>query len=55
MKLLEARENMNDQVAVELSFTFDWSRGQREFSGPIIEQSLVKPKQCPITLLSTLN
>ena len=54
-KLLEARENTNDQVAVDFSCTFDWSRGLREFSGPIIEQSLVKPKQRLITSLSTLN
>ena len=43
-KLLEARENAYDQgVAIVFIFASDWLRGWRQFSGPITEQSQVKP------------
>ena len=43
-KLLKARENADDQVAIVFNFASDWLRGWREFSGPITEQGCVKPK-----------
>ena len=38
-EVLEARENTSDQIAIVLSFASDWSRGLREFSRTITEQS----------------
>ena len=48
-KLLEARENAGDQVLSVFSFVSDWSKEWRESSGPITEQSYVKPKQSRVT------
>ena len=53
LKLLEARENANDKVAIVLSFASDWFRGWREFSGPIAKRIKIKQNQTRIT--STLN
>ena len=36
-KLFKARENEGGYFMLGLSFAFDWSRGWREFSGPITE------------------
>ena len=44
-KLHEARENAGDQVLSVFIFASDWSKEWRESSGPITEQSYVKPKQ----------
>ena len=44
-KLLEARENAPDQVAIVFSFASDWLRGWRESSGPITVRRQVKPNQ----------
>ena len=52
-KLLEARENANNIVAIVLSFTSDWFRRWREFSGLIAKQIKIKQNQTRIT--STLN
>ena len=49
-KLLKARENAGDHVAIVFSFASDWLRGWREFSGPITEQGWVKPKWSWISL-----
>ena len=49
-KLLKARENADDQVAIVFSFASDWLRGWHEFSGPITEQGWVKPKWSWISL-----
>ena len=38
-KLLEERENANDQVTIGFSFASDWLRGWREFSGPNTEET----------------
>ena len=43
-KLLEARENACDQVAIGFSFESDWWREWCEFSGPITKRSKAKPK-----------
>ena len=42
-KLLEARENACDQVAIGFSFESDWWREWCEFSGPITKRSKAKP------------
>ena len=34
--------NAGDQVVIDVSFASDCLRGWREFSGPIIEKSLLK-------------
>ena len=49
-KLLEARENASNQVALDWSFESDWLRKWREFSGPITKRSKAKTKQSRITL-----
>ena len=36
-KLLEARENANDQVALNFRYESDWLRGWRKFPQPITE------------------
>ena len=48
-KLHEARENAGDQVLSVFIFASDWSKEWRESSGPITEQSYVKPKQSRVT------
>ena len=35
LRVTEGKENAYDQVPFRLSFESDWSRGKREFSGPI--------------------
>ena len=52
-KLLEARENANNIVAIVLSFASDWFRRWREFSGLIAKRIKIKQNQTRIT--STLN
>ena len=42
-KLLKARENACDEVAIGFGFESDWLREWREFSGPITERRKVKP------------
>ena len=44
-KLLKARENACDEVAIGIGFGFesDWLREWLEFSGPITERRKVKP------------
>ena len=54
-KLLEARENANDYVAVVFSFVSDRLRGWREVSEPITEKNKVKLKQSWITFDSQLK
>lgn len=45
-KLLKARENANDKVAIVFGVVYDWLRGrQRKFPRPITKQSKVTPKQ----------
>ena len=51
----EARENSNDQVAIDLSFASDWLRGWREFSRPITQSSKIKPMQSRITFDTQLK
>ena len=53
--LLKARENASDQVVFGFSFTFDWLRLWREFSGPITQRSKAKPKQYNITFDTQLE
>ena len=43
--MLEARENANDKVAIDLSFTSDWSRGLRKISTPMKRQMKGEPIQ----------
>lgn len=38
-KLLKARENSSDQVAIVFVFASNWLEGWRDLSGPITEQS----------------
>lgn len=38
-KLLKARENSGDQVAIVFVFASNWLEGWRDLSGPITEQS----------------
>ena len=38
-KLLEARENANDHVALNFRYESDWLRGWRKFPQPITECS----------------
>ena len=52
---LKARENASDQVVFGFSFTFDWLRLWREFSGPITQRSKTKPKQYNITFDTQLE
>ena len=54
-KLLEARENASDQVAIVSSFASNWLRGWREFSEPITKQNSVHPKQTWITIETQLK
>ena len=42
-KLLKARENAFDEVAIGFGFESDWLREWHEFSGPITERRKVKP------------
>ena len=42
-KLLKARENACDEVAIGFGFESDWLREWHEFSGPITERRKVKP------------
>ena len=42
-KLLKARENACDEVAIGFGFESDWLREWCEFSGPITERRKVKP------------
>ena len=53
--LLKAPENASDQVVFGFSFTFDWLRLWREFSGPITQRSKAKPKQYNITFDTQLE
>ena len=53
--LLKARENATNQVVFGFSFTFDWLRLWREFSGPITQRSKAKPKQYNITFDTQLE
>ena len=55
VNLLKARENASDQVVFGFSFTFDWLRLWREFSGPITQRSKAKPKQYNITFDTQLE
>ena len=48
-KLHEAQENAGDQVLSFFISASDWSKEWRESSGPITEQSYVKPKQSRVT------
>ena len=43
--MLEARENSDDKVAIDLSFTSDWSRGLRKISRPMKRQMKGEPIQ----------
>ena len=52
---LKARENARNQVVFGFSFTFDWLRLWREFSGPITQRSKAKPKQYNITFDTQLE
>ena len=52
---LKARENASNQVVFGFSFTFDWLRLWREFSGPITQRSKAKPKQYNITFDTQLE
>ena len=52
---LKARENASNQVVFSFSFTFDWLRLWREFSGPITQRSKAKPKQYNITFDTQLE
>ena len=54
-EVLEARENASDQIAIVLSFASDWSRGLREFSRTITEQSQGKPNIFRITFGTQLK
>ena len=45
-KLLEARENENDPLAIVFSFTIDWLRGSRKSSRPV-KIKLSKTKVIP--------
>ena len=51
----KARENASYQVVFGFSFTFDWLRLWREFSGPITQRSKAKPKQYNITFDTQLE
>ena len=53
--LLKVRENASDLAMIGFSFTFDWLRLWREFSGPITQQSKAKPKQSSITFDTQLE
>ena len=48
-KLLEARENANEKVAIVFSFASDWLGGERKFSGPITWQNKEELDQSLIT------
>ena len=52
---LKARENASNQVVFGFSFTFDWLRLWREFSGPLTQRSKAKPKQYNITFDTQLE
>ena len=52
---LRARENASNQVVFGFSFTFDWLRLWREFSGPLTQRSKAKPKQYNITFDTQLE
>ena len=52
---LKARENASNQVVFGFSFTFDWLRLWRDFSGPITQRSKAKPKQYNITFDTQLE
>ena len=52
---LKARENTSNQVVFGFSFTFDWLRLWREFSGLITQRSKAKPKQYNITFDTQLE
>ena len=52
---LKARENASNQVVFGFSFTFDWLRLWREFSGRITQRSKAKPKQYNITFDTQLE
>ena len=52
---LKARENASNQVVFGFSFTFDWLRLWREFSGPITQRSKAKPMQYNITFDTQLE
>lgn len=43
--MLEARENSDDKVAIDLSFTSDWSKGLRKISRPMKRQMKGEPIQ----------
>ena len=51
----EARENASDQVAGGFSFESDCLRKWQELSGPIKEQTKVKPKHSRITFNTQLK
>ena len=43
------------QGTIVFSFAFDWLKGWREIFGPIMEQSLIKPKQSCISFVTQLK
>ena len=51
----QARENANDQVAIDFSFVSDWLSKWHEFSRPITERSKEKPIQSRITFDTRLK
>lgn len=52
-KLREARENADNQVAVDFPFASDWLREWRKFSWPITERGVARPME--FRKLSTLD